>query len=74
MPPRMRTQSASRPITESQGGGAGERVGRVRRGRGPSGGNDKRVDELNSQGNGQRLGADRNVEGVNRNVEGVNGV
>ncbi|GKD36242.1 hypothetical protein Tco_1251751 [Tanacetum coccineum] len=33
----MRTQSAGRPVTESQGGGTGERVGRGRRGRGPKG-------------------------------------
>ncbi|GJY26122.1 reverse transcriptase domain-containing protein [Tanacetum coccineum] len=42
-------------------------------GRGPRGGNDERVDELNGQGNDQGLGANRNVEGVNGNVEGVNG-
>ncbi|GKB30042.1 hypothetical protein Tco_0869443 [Tanacetum coccineum] len=74
MPPRMRTRSAGRPISESRGGGTGERVGRVGRGRGPRGGNDERVDELNGQGNGQGLGANGNVKGVNGNVEGVNGV
>ncbi|GJV89934.1 putative reverse transcriptase domain-containing protein, partial [Tanacetum coccineum] len=51
----------------------GERVGRGGRGRGPRGGNDERVEELNGQGNGQGLGANGNVEGVNGNVEGVNG-
>ncbi|GKC66987.1 hypothetical protein Tco_1099585, partial [Tanacetum coccineum] len=51
----------------------GERVSRGRRDRGPRGGNDEVVDELNGQGNDQGLGANRNVEGVNRNVEGVNG-
>ncbi|GJX58155.1 reverse transcriptase domain-containing protein [Tanacetum coccineum] len=50
-----------------------EWVGRGGRGRGPRGGNDERVDELNGQGNGQGLGANENVEGVNGNVEGVNG-
>ncbi|GKF97910.1 hypothetical protein Tco_0293731 [Tanacetum coccineum] len=30
------------------------------------------VDELNGQGNDQRLGANGNVEGVNGNVKGVN--
>ncbi|GJX61003.1 putative reverse transcriptase domain-containing protein [Tanacetum coccineum] len=42
-------------------------------GRGPKGGNDERVEELNGQGNDQGLGANGNVEGVNGNVEGVNG-
>ncbi|GJZ66265.1 putative reverse transcriptase domain-containing protein, partial [Tanacetum coccineum] len=73
MPPRMRTQSAGWFVAESRGGGTGERVGRGGRGRGPRGGNDERVDELNGQGNGQGLGANGNVEGVNGNVEGVNG-
>ncbi|GJS65869.1 hypothetical protein Tco_0680433 [Tanacetum coccineum] len=63
---------AGRLVAESRGGGTGERVGRGRRGRGPRGGNDERVDELNGQGNDQGLGANGNVEGVNRNVEGVN--
>ncbi|GKE14871.1 hypothetical protein Tco_1422448, partial [Tanacetum coccineum] len=57
MPPRMRTQSAGRHVVESRGGGTGERVGRGGRGRGPRGGNDERVDELNGQGNNQGLGA-----------------
>ncbi|GKD08032.1 putative reverse transcriptase domain-containing protein [Tanacetum coccineum] len=56
---------AGRPIAESQGGGTGERVGRGRRGRGPRGGNDERVDELNGQGNDWGEGANGNVEGVN---------
>ncbi|GJW11885.1 zinc finger, CCHC-type containing protein [Tanacetum coccineum] len=47
--------------------------GRGRRGRGPRGGNNELVDELNGQRNGQGLGANRNVEGANGNVEGVNG-
>ncbi|GJR33177.1 reverse transcriptase domain-containing protein [Tanacetum coccineum] len=55
MPPRVRTRSAGRPIAESRGGGTGERVGRGGRGRGPRGGNDERVDELNGQGNDQNL-------------------
>ncbi|GJW37652.1 putative reverse transcriptase domain-containing protein [Tanacetum coccineum] len=73
MPPRMRTRSAGRPIAESREGRTGERVGRVGgRVRGPRGGNDKRVDELNGQGNDQGVGANGGVEGVNGNVEGVN--
>ncbi|GJV37112.1 hypothetical protein Tco_1409589 [Tanacetum coccineum] len=44
-----------------------ERVGKVGRGRGPRGGNNERVDELNGQGNDQGLGANGNVEGVNEN-------
>ncbi|GJY75071.1 hypothetical protein Tco_0479502 [Tanacetum coccineum] len=59
MPPRMRTQSAGRPTTESLGGGTGVRVGRGRRGRRPREGNDERVDDLNGQGNDQGLGANR---------------
>ncbi|GKC13149.1 hypothetical protein Tco_1009931, partial [Tanacetum coccineum] len=59
MPPRMRTKSADRLVVESRGGGTGERVGRGGRGRGPKGGNDGRVDELNGQGNNQGAGANR---------------
>ncbi|GKB86871.1 hypothetical protein Tco_0959143 [Tanacetum coccineum] len=44
-----------------------ERVGSGGRGRGPMGGNDELVDELNGQGNDQK-GANRNVEGVNGGV------
>ncbi|GJR20956.1 putative reverse transcriptase domain-containing protein [Tanacetum coccineum] len=74
MPPKMRTQSAGRPIVESQGEGTGGRVGRGGgRGRGPKGGNDERVDKLNGQGNDQGLGANMGVERVNGNVKGVNG-
>ncbi|GKG62677.1 hypothetical protein Tco_0636408, partial [Tanacetum coccineum] len=40
--------------------------------RGPRGGNDKRVNELNGQRNDQEVGANGGVEGVNGNVEGVN--
>ncbi|GJU50217.1 putative reverse transcriptase domain-containing protein [Tanacetum coccineum] len=64
----MRTRSAGQPAIESLGGGTGERVGRGGRGRRPREGNDKRVDELNGQGNNQGLGANRGVEGVNGNV------
>nr|GEV05314.1 hypothetical protein [Tanacetum cinerariifolium] len=64
----MRTRSAGRPVAESRGGGTGERVGRGGRGRGPKGGNDERVDELNGQGNAQGLGSNRGVEGVNGGV------
>nr|GEV20708.1 putative reverse transcriptase domain-containing protein [Tanacetum cinerariifolium] len=51
--PRMRTQSAGRPATESLIGGMGERVGRGGRGRRPREGNDEHVDEVNGQGNDQ---------------------
>ncbi|GJV53055.1 putative reverse transcriptase domain-containing protein [Tanacetum coccineum] len=67
----MRTQSAGRPVAESQGGGIGERVGRGGRGRGPRGGNDDRIDEMNGQGNDQGEGANGNVEGVNEGVGGA---
>ncbi|GJX39697.1 reverse transcriptase domain-containing protein [Tanacetum coccineum] len=74
MSPRMRTQSDGQPVAESR---EGERVGRGGRGRGPSGGNDERVDELNGQRNDQGAGANGNVEGVNRvtkeNVGSQNG-
>nr|GEU74752.1 hypothetical protein [Tanacetum cinerariifolium] len=50
----------------------GKRVGRDGRGRGPRGGNNERVDELNSQGNDQGMGANGGVDRVNGNVEGVN--
>ncbi|GJW64136.1 putative reverse transcriptase domain-containing protein [Tanacetum coccineum] len=68
----MRTRSAGRPVAKSRGGGMGGWVGKGRRGRGPRGGNDKRVDKLNHQRNDQGLGANGGVEGVNGNVEGVN--
>nr|GEU34214.1 hypothetical protein [Tanacetum cinerariifolium] len=40
--------------------------------RGPRGGKDDHVDELNGQGNDQGIGANGGIEGVNGNVEGVN--
>ncbi|GJS04598.1 putative reverse transcriptase domain-containing protein [Tanacetum coccineum] len=68
MLPKMRTQSDGRPVAKSRGGGMGGRVGRGGgRSRGPRGGNDDHVDELNGQGNDQGVGANRGVEGVNRN-------
>ncbi|GJV75338.1 putative reverse transcriptase domain-containing protein [Tanacetum coccineum] len=73
MPPKMRTQSAGRPATESLGGGTGIQVSRGRRGRRPREGNDEDVDDLNGQGNNQGMGANNGVEGFNGNVEGVNG-
>ncbi|GJS48493.1 hypothetical protein Tco_0598614 [Tanacetum coccineum] len=73
MPPRMRTRSDGRPVAELRGGGTGKHVGKGGRGRGPRGGNDDHVDELNGQGNDQGVGANGGVEGVNGNVEGVNG-
>nr|GEW04054.1 reverse transcriptase domain-containing protein [Tanacetum cinerariifolium] len=72
MPPRMRTRSAGRPAAKSLGRGTGVRVGRWGRGRRPREGNDERVDDLNGQGNDQRMGANRGVEGVNENVKGAN--
>ncbi|GJX23037.1 putative ribonuclease H-like domain-containing protein [Tanacetum coccineum] len=68
MSPRMRTQSAGRPAAESLGRGTGVRVGRGGRGRRPREGNNKRVDDLNGQGNDQDMGANGGVEGVNGNV------
>nr|GEX89172.1 reverse transcriptase domain-containing protein [Tanacetum cinerariifolium] len=67
------TRSFGRPVAESRGRGTGKRVGRGGRGRGPMGGNDERVDELNGKGNDQGLGANKGVEEVNGNVDGVNG-
>ncbi|GJU27706.1 putative reverse transcriptase domain-containing protein [Tanacetum coccineum] len=55
MPPRMRTLSAGWPAVESLGVGTGVRVGRGGRGRRPREGNDKRVDDLNGQGNDQEF-------------------
>ncbi|GKA94338.1 putative reverse transcriptase domain-containing protein [Tanacetum coccineum] len=72
MPPRMRTQSAGRPVAESRGGGTGVRVGRGGRARGPKGGNDDHVDELNGQGNDQGEGVNGNV-GNQGNVRNQNG-
>ncbi|GJX30040.1 reverse transcriptase domain-containing protein [Tanacetum coccineum] len=68
MPLRMKTRSAGRLAAESQGGGAGRRVGRGGgRGKRPRGGNDEHVNELNGQGGDQGIGANRGVEGVNGN-------
>nr|GEW63659.1 hypothetical protein [Tanacetum cinerariifolium] len=73
IPPRIRTRSAGRPVAESREGGTGGRVGRgCGRVKGPSGGNDEHVDELNGQGNDQGMGANGGIEGVNGNVERVN--
>ncbi|GKD83783.1 hypothetical protein Tco_1350622, partial [Tanacetum coccineum] len=72
MPPRMRTQSAGRPVAELLGGGTSEWIGRGRKGRRPKEGNDERVEDSNGQGSDQGLGANRGVEGVNGNVEGAN--
>nr|GEX08463.1 hypothetical protein [Tanacetum cinerariifolium] len=66
MPPRMRTRSADRPTAKSLERGMGVRVGRCGRGRRPREGNDERVDDLNSQGNNQGMGANGGVEGANR--------
>ncbi|GJS99615.1 putative reverse transcriptase domain-containing protein [Tanacetum coccineum] len=81
MLPRMRAQSASRPIAESRGGGIGEWVGRGGRGRGCRGCNDERIDELNGQGNDQgnllsailaQVGNQGNVGNQNGNVVNEN--
>nr|GEW34375.1 hypothetical protein [Tanacetum cinerariifolium] len=55
MPPRMKTHSAGRPAAESLRGGIGLRVGRGGRGRRPKESNNERVDDLNGQGNDQRI-------------------
>ncbi|GKB45000.1 putative reverse transcriptase domain-containing protein, partial [Tanacetum coccineum] len=68
----MRTRSAGRPVAESLGGGTSVRVGRGGRGRRPKEGNDKRVEDLNGQGNDQGLGANRGVDGVNGNIKEAN--
>ncbi|GJX16289.1 putative reverse transcriptase domain-containing protein [Tanacetum coccineum] len=73
MPLRMRTRSAGRPAAESLRGGMGVQVGRCGRGKRPREVNDKRVEDLNGQGNNQGLGANEGIEGVNGNVEGSNG-
>ncbi|GJV54342.1 hypothetical protein Tco_1450083, partial [Tanacetum coccineum] len=57
--------SACCRITRRGNRGTGKRVGRGQRGRGPKGGNDECVEELNGQGNNQGEGANGNVEGVN---------
>ncbi|GKA04806.1 hypothetical protein Tco_0683926 [Tanacetum coccineum] len=72
MPPRMRTRSVGRPAAKSLGGGTGEWVSRGGKGRRPRESNDERVDDLNGQGNGLGMGANRGVEGVNGNVERAN--
>nr|GFA02593.1 putative reverse transcriptase domain-containing protein [Tanacetum cinerariifolium] len=65
MSPRMRTRCTGRHVAKSRRGGISKRVGRGGRGRGPRGGNDERVNDMNGQGNDQGLGANENVEGVN---------
>ncbi|GJZ49653.1 putative reverse transcriptase domain-containing protein [Tanacetum coccineum] len=72
MSPRMITRSAGWPTAESLGGGTGERVSRGGRGRRPREGNNERVDELNGQGNGLGIGANRGVSNQ-WNVENQNG-
>ncbi|GJX40073.1 putative ribonuclease H-like domain-containing protein [Tanacetum coccineum] len=73
IPPRMRTRSVGQHAVELLRGGTGEQVSRGGRGGRPREGNDKRVDDLNGQGNDQGMGANGGVEGVNGNVEGANG-
>nr|GEU57595.1 hypothetical protein [Tanacetum cinerariifolium] len=55
MSPRMGTQSTGWPAAKLLGGGTGVRVGRDRRGKRPRDGDNERVDDLNSQGNGQEF-------------------
>nr|GEW21199.1 putative reverse transcriptase domain, ribonuclease H-like domain, aspartic peptidase domain protein [Tanacetum cinerariifolium] len=71
MPPRMRTQSASRRVAESLREGTNERVVRCERGRRPKEGNDEHVDELNGQGNDQ-VSNRGNVGNQNGNVVNKN--
>ncbi|GKE67173.1 putative reverse transcriptase domain-containing protein, partial [Tanacetum coccineum] len=68
IPPRRRTQSAGQPIAESRGRGTSGRVCRGWRGRGPRGGNDERVDELNAQVGNQGNVGNQNGNVVNENV------
>nr|GEW65003.1 hypothetical protein [Tanacetum cinerariifolium] len=69
----MRTRSVGRPVAESRGGGICGRVGRGGgRGKGPRGGNDDHVDELNGQGNHKGVGPNEGVEGVNGNKSNGN--
>ncbi|GJS27283.1 putative reverse transcriptase domain-containing protein [Tanacetum coccineum] len=49
-------------VTDWGGGETGERVGRGGKGRGPRGGNDDHVNELNGQANDQGEGANGNVD------------
>ncbi|GKD00702.1 putative reverse transcriptase domain-containing protein [Tanacetum coccineum] len=73
MPPKVKTQSAGRPTTESQGGATGGQVGRGNgKGRRPKEGNDEHVDELNGHENDQGLETNSGVEGANGNVRGAN--
>nr|GEZ67523.1 reverse transcriptase domain-containing protein [Tanacetum cinerariifolium] len=82
MPPRMGTQSDGQPLAESREGGTGGRVDRGGgRGRGPKGGNDDHVDELNGKGNDQgnllpailaQVGNQGNVGNQNGNVVNQN--
>ncbi|GJU08923.1 hypothetical protein Tco_1125353 [Tanacetum coccineum] len=59
------TQSAGRPIAESQRGGTGVRVGwGGGRGRIPKEGNDECVGDLNGQRNDQGIGANKGVGGA----------
>ncbi|GJT69377.1 putative reverse transcriptase domain-containing protein [Tanacetum coccineum] len=65
MPPRIRTRSADQPVTESQGGGKGERVGRGGRGRGPKGA------QVGNQGNVGNQNGNVVNEKVQENVRNV---
>nr|GFC13060.1 hypothetical protein [Tanacetum cinerariifolium] len=61
-------------LSNHEEGETGRRVSRGEgRCRGPRGGNDDHVDELNGQGNDQGVGANGSIKGVNRNIKGVNG-
>nr|GEX88233.1 hypothetical protein [Tanacetum cinerariifolium] len=68
----MRTRSAGRPAAESLGGGTGVRVARDGRGKRPREGNDKRVNDLNGQGNDQESRKiERYVYGLAPQIRGM---
>ncbi|GJT01623.1 hypothetical protein Tco_0822792 [Tanacetum coccineum] len=67
------TDCVGRLVSESREWGTDEWVGRGGRGRGPRGGNDERVDELNGQGNDLGVGANGEWLVTKDNVVNQNG-
>ncbi|GKA67043.1 putative reverse transcriptase domain-containing protein [Tanacetum coccineum] len=61
--------AVKRSTAKDAEGGTGERVGRGGRGRGPKGGNDDRVDELNAQVSNQGNVGSQNGNVVNENIQ-----